>query len=254
MNPNEYAKFKTEIAAFERTAGFDLEQKVHGVEVIRFTVAENAVELEGALLAFQQPAMLPLMFQGNKEKLEQFLLLVTRRTYNAFATFASSTEHLRRLFGTMPQAVDRCRHRLNRELDIFCAAERYLIVQRLRDHSTHHELHVTVAQLTLGRDQSGGDPHEGWKPETSILLALGPVRAGTAGRRTRKKKQAPDPLKGLPDQLPLLPFVNACQRDWQNLSATLRQILLDEYKHYEADVEKTRTRLERFLKGDIPQD
>jgi hypothetical protein len=246
MTPEDRLRqFKAELASFQKTPGYVLERCIHSVEIVRHTCAENTVELKSALLAFQQPAMFPLMDPDNRSKLEQFLLLVTRRLYNHLATAASSVEHLRRTFQGMGSALMLCSQRLASELDIFASSKHFLMTQKLRDHSTHHWLHLTMAQMTFRASADIADASEGWTPQTSILLPLGPVTRAGANRRIKKRgRPVPsDLLQHLPGEVELLLFVEESQNEMQGLAARLNAVLSEEYGRYEAIATATRARL-----------
>jgi len=250
MTPEDRLRqFQAEFGTFQKTPGYILERTIRSVEVVRYTCAENAVELEGSLLAFQEPAMFPLMDQDNRQQLEQFLLLVTRRLYNHLATATSSVEHLRQAFQGMPPALEGCSLKLATELEAFATDKHFLAMMKLRDHSTHHWLHLTTARMTFtaAAEAAGGTP-EGWTPQTSILLPLEPVRRAGANRRMRKKGRPapPDPLQHLPNQIELLPFVKESQNQLHGLALRLTAILTAEYQQHETVTAATRVRLKEL--------
>ena len=192
--------------------------------------------------------MLPLMSEEHRDRFELFMLLVTRRLYNHLATAASSVDHLDHLLHRMPSSVHECRDRALAVLHTFRASEHYHLVERLRDHSIHEQLHATIGEMTIRQDPTVAEPHEGWQPTTRILLDLVPLRRSTGGRRRRRKlHETVDPIIALPDRIDLLQFVKTCQAESERLATELKVVLVQEYRQHESDVDKTRARLRVIL-------
>jgi len=102
-----------------------------------------------------------------------------------------------------------------------------------------------MAQMTFRASADIADASEGWTPQTSILLPLGPVTRAGANRRIKKRgRPVPsDLLQHLPGEVELLLFVEESQNEMQGLAARLNAVLSEEYGRYEAIATATRARL-----------
>jgi hypothetical protein len=238
MTPEERSRqIDADRSTLKSSPGLILERHLRGVEMVQYACVENLEELERAVGAFHGPAGLELMDVDNRGHLDRFLLLVTRRLCNHLGTAAASVEYYRRSFGALPPTFAACAHRLTDEVDAFVATAHHQLIVKLRDHAAHHWLHVTTGQLRLMA-----------AIETTIMLDLKPVRRAGANRRRRNKgRPALDPLKGLPDELELLPLVKQCRQEMTALAARLAAILTTEYRPYEVIMATTRARLRELL-------
>ena len=166
-----------------------------------------------------------MMFSANRQKLTDFTLLVTRRLYNYLATAVSAPDHVGHAVRELPRSVGARAEMLQRVASFSIATRPHRINQALRDHSVHHRLHVTSAQMTF--ESVDGSIGGSARPRTEVMLSIGAMRRGIRTRSRRRRDEQQSVLDTLPDQVPLLPMIEETKRLTLGLVADLLGTLED---------------------------